>query len=100
MAAPPCESRCIALARKTNIHINFNPFFLNDAILQMHLNKSSKSFVRHGTESYLVEFEGTSFDTSEMRCYNFTIGILNNTSVGIGCVKNNESVEIIYSSSN
>ena len=74
--------------------------FLNDAILQMHLNKSSKSFVRHGTESYLVEFEGTSFDTSEMRCYNFTIGILNNTSVGIGCVKNNESVEIIYSSSN
>jgi len=74
--------------------------FLNDAILQMHLNKSSKSFIRHGAESYLVEFESMSFDSPEMKCYKFAIGILDSTSEGIGCVKNNDSVEIIYSSIN
>ena len=74
--------------------------FLNDAILKMHLTKSKKSFVRYGSEAYLIEIEDVSFDTPEMKCYKFVIGILDSTSTGIGCVKNNESVEIISSPSN
>ena len=61
--------------------------FLNDAILKMHLTKSKKSFVRYGTEAYLIEIEDVSFDTPEMKCYKFVTGILDSTSTGIGCVK-------------
>ena len=74
--------------------------FVEDAILKMHNEKATKSFIKYGTEVYLIEFEDITFDSSVMRCYKFAIGILDNTSIGIGCVKNNESVEIIYSSIN
>ena len=71
--------------------------FVKDAILKMHNEKVTKSFIKYGTEVYLLEFEDITFDSSAMRCYKFTIGILDNISNGIGCVKNDEYVEVILS---
>lgn len=70
--------------------------FVKDAILKMHNEKVTKSFIKHGSDGYLMQISDLIINSEYSKCYKFTLSIDNINEDGIACVNNDTDVEIIY----
>tara|TARA_A200000113_G_C8872831_1_gene357370 strand:- start:4293 stop:4952 length:660 start_codon:yes stop_codon:yes gene_type:complete len=70
--------------------------FVKDAILKMHNEKVTNSFIKHGSEGYLLQITDLIINSEYSKCYKFKLSIDNMIEDGVACVKNDTDVEIIY----
>jgi hypothetical protein len=70
--------------------------FVKDAILKMHFEKVTKSFIKYGSESYLLQLQDVIIQDGQTRCYKFMLSLGNSGDKGIACIIKDTNVEIIF----
>ena len=70
--------------------------FVKDAILKMHNEKVTKSFIKYGSESYLLQLQDVIIQDAQTKCYKFMLSLGDSGDKGVACIIKDTDVEIIF----